>query len=290
MNENEMMQDDEISLFDLWDKLREGWRKVVGCTVLGVVGAVAAIILIEPTYEATTVFQVARIGGTDVEPPSSVVERFKLPAFLQIAVQNTGDETMLASLRKSSSAVAKVGNAQLVKGTALVQLSTKGSSPEIAGKLGEAVLELFVARHDLLSAPLRQKIISDIALTKEKLAVVERELSELSKVMTTGGSVKDAQFAPVSLLASQRIQKQTELFNLRQQLTALELSLLPPATQPTRALEATYVPEQPVSPKKTLLFVLGMIGGLLVGVVWVLVSGAWRQARERRSLSGLTDN
>ena len=30
MNENEMMQDDEISLFDLWEKLRDGWRYVVG--------------------------------------------------------------------------------------------------------------------------------------------------------------------------------------------------------------------------------------------------------------------
>jgi hypothetical protein len=25
-----MMQDDEISLFDLWEKLREGWLAVVG--------------------------------------------------------------------------------------------------------------------------------------------------------------------------------------------------------------------------------------------------------------------
>lgn len=30
MNENEMAQDDEISLFDLWEKLREGWHYVVG--------------------------------------------------------------------------------------------------------------------------------------------------------------------------------------------------------------------------------------------------------------------
>ena len=46
MNENEMVRDDEISLFDLWEKLREGWLVVVGGTVLGIVGAVLAIFLI----------------------------------------------------------------------------------------------------------------------------------------------------------------------------------------------------------------------------------------------------
>ena len=62
MNENEMMQDDEISLFDLWEKLREGWLAVVGGAVLGIAGAVLAIFLIPPKYEAVAVVQVGQVG------------------------------------------------------------------------------------------------------------------------------------------------------------------------------------------------------------------------------------
>ena len=38
MNENEMVQDDEISLFDLWERLRAGWRYVAGGTAIGLLG------------------------------------------------------------------------------------------------------------------------------------------------------------------------------------------------------------------------------------------------------------
>jgi uncharacterized protein involved in exopolysaccharide biosynthesis len=57
---------------------------------------------------------------------------------------------------------------------------------------------------------------------------------------------------------------------------------MPPATQPAKALEAVYVADKPVSPKKTLLLALGLIGGLLAGVVSVFFVDAWRRARTQR--------
>lgn len=282
MDENNMVQDDEISLFDLWGKLLAGWRYVVGGTVLGVVGAVAAIVLMAPTYEATTTLQVGRVAGNEIEAPSSIVERFKSPAFLLAAAQQLGDDRLVDALRNSTAAVAKASNAQLVKGTSLVQLTTRGPSAEESRKLGGVMLAMLVERHEGLAEPLKARIASEIALTREKLGVVERELNELSKVVANGGSGRDSQFAPVSLLTSQRMQKQTEAFGLRQQLSSFELSLLPPTTQPTQALEMTYVAERPISPKKTLLLALGLIGGLLAGVVSVFFVAAWRRAKEGR--------
>ena len=77
MSENEMIQDDEISLFDLWEKLRKGWKAVVGGVALGIGGALLAIALIPPRYEALAVVQVGLLGqvgqfkisGQPVEPP-----------------------------------------------------------------------------------------------------------------------------------------------------------------------------------------------------------------------------
>ena len=62
MNENEVLQDDEISIFDIWEKLRGGWKAVVGGTVLGIAGALLAIVVTPLKYEAVAVIQVGQVG------------------------------------------------------------------------------------------------------------------------------------------------------------------------------------------------------------------------------------
>jgi uncharacterized protein involved in exopolysaccharide biosynthesis len=90
MKENEMLQDDEISLFDLWEKLHDGWRYVVGGMVLGLTGAGTALIVLPPKYEAVAVEQVGQVElpgqpgqavNVPVELATQVVERMKTPAF-----------------------------------------------------------------------------------------------------------------------------------------------------------------------------------------------------------------
>ena len=62
MNENEVLQEDEISLFDLWETLQNAWKTVVGVTALGIAGALGAIFIISPKYEAVAVVQVGQVG------------------------------------------------------------------------------------------------------------------------------------------------------------------------------------------------------------------------------------
>ena len=57
-----MMQEDEINLFDLLDKLRSGWRYVAGGALIGLLGAGLAIAVIPPVYEAVAVIQVGQVG------------------------------------------------------------------------------------------------------------------------------------------------------------------------------------------------------------------------------------
>ena len=65
MNENEVLQDDEISLFDLCETLWKGWKTLVGATVLGIAVALGAIFIISPKYEAVAVVQVGQVGTAD---------------------------------------------------------------------------------------------------------------------------------------------------------------------------------------------------------------------------------
>ncbi len=145
-----------------------------------------------------------------------------------------------------------------------------------------AILELAIAPAEI-AKPMIDKMRLDLAISKEKLASAEKELDGLNKMMANVG-VKDDRFTQLSLITSLRVQKEAEVFGQRQMVMAYETALMPPATQPAKAIEAVFVTDKPVSPKKTLLLALGLIGGLLAGVVAVFFVDAWRRAkRERRT-------
>ena len=301
MNENEMVQDDEISLFDLWEKLRAGWYYVVGGTLLGVAGAGVALIVLPPKYEAVAVVQVGQVGQVaqvgqvgqatplPVEPPTQSIERMKTPAFQMVVAEKVGNQAWIDDLARSSSATAKYLTLQLVKASVvpgaspLIEVKANGDSPDSAKKIAETGVMELANRQAEIAKPMIDKMRLDLAISKEKLASAEKELDGLNKMMANVG-VKDDRFTQLSLITSLRVQKEAEVFGQRQMVMAYETALMPPATQPAKAIEAVFVTDKPVSPKKTLLLALGLIGGLLAGVVAVFFVDAWRRAkRERRT-------
>ena len=287
MNENDGMQDDEISLFDLWDKLREGWAVVVGALVLGIAGAVLALFVIPPKYEAIALVQVGQVGQVGqatpllVEPPAQAVERLKSPAFQLVVAESLGDQEWIDRLSISSAGATQHLSFQVMKTAPVIELKASADSSERAKVIAEATIRELAKHQTDIAKPMIDKMQADLAITKEKLASAERELESLSKMVMSAG-VKDERFTQLSLITSLRVQKEAEVFGQRQTIMAYETALMPPATQSAKALVATYVAKKPVSPKKSLLLALGLIGGLLAGVVLVFVSDAWRRAKVRR--------
>lgn len=287
MNRNEMVQDDGISLFDLCEKLRSGWYFVVGGTVLGLVGAGWAIVDSPPKYEAAAIVLVGKVAGGVIEQPTQSIERMKTPSFQMAVAEKLGSKAWIEDLLGSSSATSKYFSLQLVKGSVvagalpLIELKATGESADTAKKIAEAViLELAIRQAEIAKSSI-DKIRLDMSISQEKLVSAEKELEGLSKLMANVG-VKDDRFTQLSLIASLRVQKEAEVFGLRQVIMALETSLMPPATQPAKAIEAVFGVDKPVSPKKTLLLTLGLVGGLLVGILSVFFVDALRRAKERR--------
>jgi LPS O-antigen subunit length determinant protein (WzzB/FepE family) len=295
MSGTEDFEDDEISLFDLWETLKAGWRWVFGGVVIGVLGALTAIFVAPSQYEAVAIVQVAQVGqiaqvgqlgqvgqvsSLPVEPPSQAVERMKSSAFQMTVAQALGDQQWVSALQDG-------GNPTLLtvsspKGALnLIDLKTKGDSPEAATKIATTAITELAKRHAEIAKPAVERLTIDAGIAREKLRRAESELEGLNKLMA-GASVKDERFTQLSLMTNLRVQKEAEIFYQRQMLSALDGALSPPNTQPARALEDVFVSDKPVSPKKRLLLALGLVGGLLLGVLWVFVSSAWRQARESR--------
>ena len=78
MNEMQLVEDDETSLFDLWRRLREGWKVVLGMTALGIAAALSAIFMIPPKYEAVAVVQVGVVGQISQDGESHWLEGVQL--------------------------------------------------------------------------------------------------------------------------------------------------------------------------------------------------------------------
>lgn len=281
MNDMQPMEEDEISLFDLYAKLRKGWRGILGGGLSGLIASVLAVVFIPPKYEAVAMLQAGRVAGTVVEDPPIIVERLKSPAFLVEIAQDVGDQDWQEDIHDGEGRNVLTA---LVPRTnpSVVEVRIKARSPEAAKKIADSATEMLIKRQNELSKGVLGKIRFDLDVAKEKLVRAENELSTLSKTVNST-QVRDERFSQVSLLISLRLQKESEMFGLRQTVNALEISLLSPATQSAKVLEDIFVSRKPVSPKKTLLLALGLVGGLLLGVMFVFFNDAWQQARGRRS-------
>ena len=294
MREVEDFEEDEISLFELLEKLKEGWRYVLGTALVGVFIAVSAIFVLPNRYEAVAIVQVGQVGqlgqvvqvgqvgqyvGVPVEPATQAIERMKSAAFQKgVSESMKGDSGVIS--------------AQLIKSTAaqglsaLIELKAISRSPEAATKTVEVSVQELAKRHAEISKPSVDRLIAEADLAQEKLKQAEVELEGLNKLSASAG-IKDDRFTQLSLITSLRLQKEAEIFSQRQMVINLKAAMNPPTTESAKAIEAVLASDQPVSPKKGLLLVLGLVGGLLAGIMWVFVSGAWRQAREHQKLSSL---
>ena len=279
MSGTQATEANEISLFDLLEKLRRGWVFILGGVLSGLVASTVAIILVSPKYEAVAILQMGKVAGAVVEEPPLVVERLKSPALLSEIAQKLNDDDWLDDINHGRGG--NILTAMVPKATpSLVELKIKGKSEDAAKKIAQIATELLIKRQNELSKTTLTKIHFDLDVAKEKLESVQEEVAALSKAVNSF-QMKDTQFSQAALLTSLRLQKEAEMFGLRQTVNNLEISLLPPATQSAKVLEDIFASKMPVSPRKTLLLGFGLFGGFLLGVMLLFFADAWKLARER---------
>lgn len=289
MNQGEPMADDEISLFELFEQLRNGWRTVAGGLLVGVLGAGAAIALLPAQYQASTLIEVGQIGqvsaagpgapvSVGLEAPAVTVERMKSPPFVLEVAQQSGIEVADAT------DAARHLSATLQRNAPLIEVRTTGASRDEAIRLAESAIKLLHDKHMQLFEPRVKQLRSELDVTREKLGIVESELAVVDKTMAEAGRQgARAAALPYELLTSLRVQKATEAISLRQAIVGYNAALLPPATRPTDTVEGVYASRRPVSPRKALLLALGAVGGLLAGTLLVFLANGWRNAQRERN-------
>ncbi len=273
---NTPQDDDEISLWDIVNFLKEGWRWLAGGLVLGLLGAVGFVIVSPSQYEATAVIQPATVGmpttttttttkGAEVEPVAQTLERLKLATFYSGA---------LVQACQAPSALALTGSvkASQVKGNSLIQVSYRAPSTAVAEACVNAVVAHLTQSQAAVAEPLLKTLEEQLALTKKQLTEAQSFQGQLEKRAV---SSKDG----ASLLMLSALSKREEMVRLEKLLVEQKVQLSAPLTQPMQLLGPIYAPERAVAPKKLPMLAGGLFGGLVFGGLVFFVRRSWLARR-----------
>lgn len=267
---NAPQSDDELSLWDILNFLKEGWLWLVFGLAGGLAGAVGFVVVSPAQFEAMAIVQPATVGlpttttttkGAEVEPVAQTLERLKLPTFY--------DETMLQACQAPSRlALSGSVKASQVKGNSLIQVSYRAPSIAVAEACVNAVVGQLTQSQTSIAEPLQKTLEEQLALTRKQLTEAEGFQAQLEKRATSSAD-------GASLLMLNTLSKREEIVRLQKVLVEQKVQLSAPLTQAMQLLEPIYAPDKAVAPKKLPVLAGGVFGGLVFGGLVFFVRRSW---------------
>lgn len=251
---------DEISLIHIYEFFRGGSILLAICVALGLlVGLVIAFVL-PNKFDATALIESASVGKiarAGVEPPAVLAEKMKVPTYYSATTVQTCE---LKDFKDPSYELVKRLRPNVAKNSTYVAVSFTASSPDIAKKCLEGVLEDVVENQARMAKPMidnlqveltnaEQELQSNIMerdqqriknreklnVAKSKLTAAENFVEKFSKD-SLSFNFGDQQFSATALLLSTLIAKQNEIKDLEIQINALELEVAANMTDKDQAV------------------------------------------------------
>ena len=256
MSDQTPVEQNEFSLFDIYDFFREGWKTITGFAVIGLLAGVVvafvlpekfqASVLIEPASVASRVNANAPMTRQSVELPAVLAEKMKQPTYYS-------DKTLKACITNPdanpSQTLVNRLKPNVARNSVYVSVSYLAPSSKIASACLESVLNDVVVNQARLSEPLINNIQVELsnaeqelkaAITerdqqriknREKLAVAQSKLVAAQKFVervskeSLNFNFSDPQFSASALLISTLIKTQNEIKDLELQINALEMEI-----------------------------------------------------------------
>jgi len=266
MTEKPEVDNDEISLLDIYVFLRDSWKTVAVFSVLGLSAGLITAFVLPEKFQASVLIESASVAKKEssdlitkvsVELPATLAEKMKVPTYFSEDSIKSCDLTDIAN---PAQALVRGLNPNVPRNSPYVSVTFKAESPTIAATCLESVLKDVVANQALLAKPLinnfevalanaEQELQSNIterdqqriknreklSVAKAKLAAAERFVEKFSKDSLTF-KFDDQQFSATALLLSTLISKQNEIKDLEIQINALELEVAANMTDKDQAV------------------------------------------------------
>ncbi len=273
--------EDEISLADILDFARDNLKVIAGLAVLGAAIGVGSTFVLQKKWEGTVTLQIGRAAGSPVIGPDGpliesiqqTVGRVQLNNFRDkvtaaVLPQLHGD---LAAMRKTVAWNAM--KARAIPGTAYVEITARGTSPEQA----EQVLSTASKQIETAHAAILERART---LPKEQLSVIDAAIEANTKAQEQLSKALASSKNSDSVIALGALQSaRTERATLNESRYRISQMLAPDQSYNTRVVSAIQVGVNAVFPRK-LYFGLG---GLMLGAIMGVVIGLCRKACARRA-------
>jgi uncharacterized protein involved in exopolysaccharide biosynthesis len=260
----------EVSLIELLNFFYES-RRLIGLFTAACLGASGFLYVFLPNrYEATGTIQMSVIAGQPVELPQVVLEKIKLPLYFSHdtwAKCDTDEE--LAPSRKIAEKIHPILN----KFAPFISFTIAGDSVVKAKECLEAVINDVKDKQEALATPILLQKNIQLKTLEDKLSQAEANVKQLESIQPNL-SFKDEKFSASSLVMATKINSQSLIKDLKNQIEDLRIALLPPQTQPTNLASPIYCPEQPSNKKPLEYLVIALLSGLIGGIAMALLNKA----------------
>lgn len=272
---------DEISLADILDFARDNLKVIAGLAVLGAAIGVGSTFALQKKWEGKVTLQIGRAASAPVagpespliESPQQTIARIELNAFRD----NVAGE-LFPQLRNDANALQtttawKSLKARALPGTAYVEITGRGTSPEQAEQVLNAASNRVEAEHAAILERTQMLPKQQLSFIDAAIAANTKAQEQLSKALASSKN-SDSVIA-LGALQSAR----TERATLNESRYRISQMLAPDQSYNTRVVSATQVGVNAVFPRK-LYFGLG---GLMLGAIMGVVIGLCRKACVRRA-------
>lgn len=266
MIEKPEVDNDEISLIDIYEFFRDGWKTLIAFSVLGLSAGLITAFVLPEKFQASALIEPASVAKKErndsiakvsVEPAAVLAEKMKVPTYYGAA---TIEACGLQKLANPAQALVNGLKPNVPRNSTYVSLTFKAESPAVAATCLESVLKDVVENQARLAKPLinnfevelanaEQELQSNITerdqqriknreklnVAKAKRAAAENFVEKFSKD-SLSFKFGDQQFSATALLLSTLIDKQNEIKDLEILINALELEVAANMTNKDQAV------------------------------------------------------
>jgi uncharacterized protein involved in exopolysaccharide biosynthesis len=252
---------------DIFHFCLSGWKTIVLAVLISVALSIIYLAIGTKHYEATAQIIMAQVGVEDskyhsfanVEDPSVVILRLNAPSGYSgetIAACGLGGRSGAGAILAKS---IKVG---LAKGSSnIVEIKITGASPEAAKSCASAIFEQIRATQEQAFEPYKRGLELKIAEDELKLNRVKKdEFKSNSADLNRDASILWAR---------------EEIAFLLREISSAKMILRSSKYQLAQLVSPIFTSDESTRPKKTIVLLTGIFGGLFLGLLILLASKLW---------------
>ncbi len=251
--------EEEISLRDLWQILVCRKRTVLLSTGLCLVLAGLYLALTVTIYQSTAMIRLGQVAGAPVDNGT------------QVAIHLKNKYTPVNTLQAKTLLPRLHGVTSSGQDASILTLIAYGRSPSEAQQYLASVTKNFLSQQN-------RRYGQSVTLLQNQLAQLQTTYNRLQAPTKPNPQAKTPLASNAISLFLQQSERDSTLTTLLGSIYNLQNQLAPAKTYPTiETLSPRYDPT-PVAPKKLLVLVLALIGGILLGVFLALMGNAFSES------------